>query len=57
MNYPYECENCINTRELGYRRQARAIIKGGSLAPNLIIYCLFYLIVKNYEFNTPFKLP
>ena len=35
MNYPYECINCVNTREVGYRRQARAIIKGGPLAPNL----------------------
>ena len=41
MNYPYECENCINTREVGRRRQARAIIKGGPLAPNLRGFVVF----------------
>lgn len=41
MNYPYECINCVNTREVGYRRQARAIIKGGPLAPNLKGFVVF----------------
>lgn len=41
MNYPYECENCINAREVSRRRQARAIIKGGSLAPNLRGFVVF----------------
>ena len=41
MNYPYECTNCINSREVGYRIKARAIIKGGPLAPNLKGFVVF----------------
>ena len=41
MNYPYECRNCINAREVGYISQARAIIKGGPLAPDLKGFVVF----------------
>lgn len=41
MNYPYECMNCFYTREVGYRSQARAILKGGPLAPTLKGFVVF----------------
>ncbi len=38
MNYPYEY---FDYREVPYRRQARAIMKGGPLAPNLKGFVVF----------------
>jgi len=49
MNCPYEH---INTREVGYRLQARAIIKGGPLAPNLKGFVVFTAVPGGTEVYT-----
>ena len=49
MNCPYEH---INTREVGYRLQARAIIKGGPLAPNLKGFVVFTSVPGGTEVYT-----
>ena len=62
MNCPFYCTNCIMSREIlneeelyrdpGFRRQARAIIKGGPFAPRIKGFVVFTDVPNGTEVYT-----